>query len=225
MEAASTRYVNNASYGLRQRQAMIDELQSLGIRDERVLQAMKTIPRHLFVSQFLQKEAYKNRNLPIGYDQTISQPYVVAKMIELIAQARRDKVLEIGTGCGYQAAVLGKVFKQVVSIERIEALYNESSRRLKALNLDVNVTIKYGDGMLGCEQYAPYDAIILAAAGIKIPSVLLNQMAVGGCLIAPVGDQDKQCLVWVKRISETEWTQEKREDVFFVPLLSGLQSI
>jgi len=206
----------------RPRAAMVQRLQAQGITNAVVLAAMQAIPRHAFVDEALASRAYDDASLPIGHGQTISQPWVVARMIAAVCGATMPtRVLEVGTGCGYQAAVMAQVFQQVHSIERIRALYDMAKERLRALRL-TKVRLVYGDGMLGLPSVAPFDAIVVAAAGICIPQALLLQLNVGGVLIAPEGS-GAQRLIRVTRTGASSWDRQELEEVRFVPLKSGLQ--
>ena len=206
----------------RLRTAMVDRLHAQGISDERVLSAMQIVPRHSFVDEALASRAYDDAALPIGHGQTISQPWVVARMISAVCgSALPGRVLEVGTGCGYQAAVMSYVFPQVYSIERIRSLYDMAKEHLRALNI-TKVRLSYGDGMVGLSSAAPFDAIVVAAAGFKIPQALMLQLRVGGILIAPEG-VSAQKLIRIQRTSETGWSRQELEEVRFVPLKSGLQ--
>ena len=207
----------------RLRAAMVQRLHDQGITDQRILAAMQMVPRHAFVDEALASRAYDDAALPIGHGQTISQPWVVARMIAAVCESTLpNRVLEVGTGCGYQAAVMSQVFNQVYSIERIRALYDIAREHLRALHL-TKVRLSFGDGMAGLPAAAPYDAIIVAAAGIRIPQALLDQLSVGGILIAPEGTS-AQRLVKVLRTSESSWERFELEAVRFVPLKSGLQN-
>jgi protein-L-isoaspartate(D-aspartate) O-methyltransferase len=207
----------------RSRQAMVDRLRQQGISNENVLNAMASVPRHIFVDQGLASRAYEDAALPIGHSQTISQPWVVARMLSALCDGQQapQKVLEIGTGCGYQAAVMSQLFKQVFTVERIRALYDVSRSHLQSEGYRLVRTF-FGDGMLGWPTHAPFDAIVVAAAGLAIPQALLDQLAVKGRLIAPEGSSN-QHLVLIERISPTQWQREVLEAVRFVPLLSGVQ--
>ncbi len=206
----------------RPRAAMVQRLQVQGITNAVVLAAMQAIPRHAFVDEALASRAYDDASLPIGQGQTISQPWVVARMIAAVCGASMPtRVLEVGTGCGYQAAVMAQVFQQVHSIERIRALYDMAKERLRALRL-TKVRLVYGDGMLGLPSVAPFDAIVVAAAGIRIPQALFLQLSVGGVLIAPEG-AGAQRLIRVTRTGASSWDRQELEEVRFVPLKSGLQ--
>ena len=202
------------------RRAMVMRVAQQGVRDERVLGAMQAVPRHLFLDPGLSSQAYIDASLPIGHHQTISQPYIVARMIELMRDGGELKrVLEIGTGCGYQAAVLSQVAQDVYSIERIKPLHELAKTNLRPLRI-ANIRLHYGDGMLGLPQAAPFDGIILAAAGMEVPQSLLEQMAIGGRLVAPVGGRH-QVLQMIRRLGKYEWSSETLEDCHFVPLRPG----
>ena len=230
-----TRSASEAGGGMasdRARQALVSRLRKHQIRDDLVLAAIGAVPRHLFIDGGLASQAYEDAALPIGHQQTISKPSVVARMIELLRQgspsgARLGKVLEIGTGCGYQAAVLSLVADEVYSIERIRPLHEKAKSNLRPLRLP-NVRLHYGDGMVGLPQAAPFDAIILAAAGMEIPQALLDQLSVGGRLIAPVvasADAEngaRQQLLLIERRSRHQFHRTALEAVFFVPLKSGV---
>lgn len=207
----------------RARKAMVERVAGQGVKDTVVLAAMEGVPRHLFMEPALASQAYIDASLPIGCQQTISQPYIVARMIEIMRNngnaGRLDRVLEIGTGCGYQAAVLSRVAKEVYSIERIRFLHELAKSNLRALRIP-NLRLHYGDGMLGLPQAAPFDGIILAAAGMEVPQALLEQLAVGGRLIAPVGG-NQQVLQLVERTTVSRWTTTVLEDCHFVPLCPG----
>ena len=205
----------------RTRDRLIQRLREKGIRDTRVLEAMRMLPRHLFVDEALATRAYEDTALPIGHRQTISQPYIVARMTEaVLADSVPKSVLEIGTGSGYQAALLAQLVEQVYTVERIEPLYQQARKLLMKLGLR-NVRCKLSDGTWGWESYAPYDAIIVTAAAPQVPQALLDQLAVGGKLVIPVGAQDdtQQLLTLVRTADGVE--QRKLEDVVFVPLVSG----
>jgi protein-L-isoaspartate(D-aspartate) O-methyltransferase len=205
------------------RRAMVARVARQGVKDATVLAAMEAVPRHLFMEPALASQAYIDASLPIGHHQTISQPYIVARMIEIMRNNRSGKalerVLEIGTGCGYQAAVLSLVAQQVYSIERIKSLHELAKINLRPLRI-ANIRLHYGDGMLGLPQAAPFDGIILAAAGLTVPQALLDQMALGGRLIAPVGGR-QQVLQLIERVGKFEWNSATVEDCHFVPLKAG----
>ncbi len=205
----------------RVRERMVERLRSAGIADPRVLAALAAVPRHQFVDAGLATQAYEDAALPIGHHQTISKPSVVARMIELAATGRSlNKVLEIGTGCGYQAAVLSRVARDVYSIERIKPLYERAKSNLRPLRVP-NIRLHYGDGREGLPAVAPFDAILLAAAGLEVPQALLEQLEIGGRLIAPVGGES-QVLTLIERVAPTQWRESRLDRVFFVPLKSGV---
>lgn len=205
----------------RTRERLVQRLREQGIADEEVLERIRTVPRHLFVDEALATRAYEDTALPIGLGQTISQPYVVARMTEaLIERQAPRKVLEIGTGCGYQTAVLSPLVKFIYTVERISALLDRA--RLRFRELDVrNVHLRHGDGFLGWVAHAPYDGILMAAAPLKIPEVLFSQLSPGGRLIAPVGPEGKQELLRITRRGD-DFQTERLGLVSFVPLLKGL---
>ena len=208
----------------RVRERMVERLRANGVTDQRVLNAMSVVPRHMFVDPGLAAQAYEDAALPIGHHQTISKPSVVARMIELAAAGRAlNTVLEIGTGCGYQAAVLSQVARDVYSIERIRPLSERAKTNLRPLRIP-NIRLHYGDGRLGLPSAAPFDAIVIAAAGLDVPQALLEQLAIGGRLVAPVGSQDgqNQVLTLVERIGPAQWRESRLDRVFFVPLKSGV---
>ncbi|MEZ5741356.1 MAG: protein-L-isoaspartate(D-aspartate) O-methyltransferase [Burkholderiaceae bacterium] len=211
----------------RSRLRMAQRLAQQGIRDPHVLDVMAGVPRHLFIDSALTSRAYQDVSLPIGHGQTISKPSIVAQMIELaaapIAEADRAsaRVLEIGTGCGYQAAVLAGVFGEVVSIERVGALHEMAARRLRSLGLD-GVRLVFGDGHLGLQHSAPFHAIVIAAAlDGHIPEVLLQLLRVGGRLVSPVHLDGGQRLVMVERSTTTDWHVTELDAVRFVPMVGG----
>lgn len=205
----------------RTRGRMLDRLRDQGIKDAMVLAAMGSVPRHLFVDEALQSRAYEDTALPIGFGQTISNPYTVARMTELARNHRSlNRVLEVGAGCGYQSAVLAQVAKEVVAIERIAALVGKTRQRLRDLRMH-NIKLKHGDGMNGLAEGAPYDAIVVSAAFDAIPDELKNQLADGGRLVMPLGVQDQQMLLVIER-QGGQWLEEKLEAVKFVPLLPGV---
>jgi protein-L-isoaspartate(D-aspartate) O-methyltransferase len=204
----------------RTRERLISRLQQEGINDIRVLDAMRTTPRHIFVDEALSSRAYEDTALPIGHGQTISQPYIVARMTEvLLNTGPLDKVLEIGTGSGYQTAILAAVVKHVYSLERIQPLLMQARGRFQELQLR-NIRTHYADGMIGWPEQAPFDGIIATAAPEQIPQALLEQLKVGGRLIIPVGKQGQQQLTLITRTEEA-FEQQVLEAVSFVPMLSG----
>ncbi len=203
----------------RTRTRLIERLRAQGITDEVVLAAMNSVPRHIFVDEALASRAYDDVSLPLGFGQTISQPYIVARMIEILRAGRPlNRVLEVGTGCGYQAAVLAGVAKQVYTVERIHPLYERAAATLNELRLD-NVLASYADGNMGLPEAAPFDGIIMAAAATHVPPALAEQLAVGGRLVLPLGTQE-QYLYLVEREPQG-YRQTRLEGVRFVPLLQG----
>jgi protein-L-isoaspartate(D-aspartate) O-methyltransferase len=204
------------------RKAMVQRIAQQGVKDPMVLAAMEKVPRHYFLEPGLATQAYIDASLPIGYHQTISQPYIVARMIEVMregSEGRLARVLEIGTGCGYQAAVLAEIAEDVYSIERIRPLHEQARGNLRPLRIP-NLRLHYGDGMLGLPQCGPFDGIILAAAGMDVPQALLDQMTIGGRLVAPVGTKEQR-LKLVIRTKRNEWMADMLEPCNFVPLRPG----
>jgi protein-L-isoaspartate(D-aspartate) O-methyltransferase len=206
----------------RTRTRMIDRLREKGIRSEAVLKAMAAVPRHVFVEEALASRAYEDTALPLGMGQTISQPYVVARMIELLLSGRKTlgKTLEIGAGCGYQAAVLAQLTNEVYSVERLAPLLEKAKANMRTLQ-QFNVRLKHADGQFGLPEAGPFDSIIVAAAGASVPPALLEQLAVGGRLVLPVGATE-QYLSFIER-SPQGYVETRLDAVRFVPLLSGLQ--
>ena len=204
----------------RVRDRLVQRLRQAGIADEHVLSAIGTVPRHLFVDEALATRAYEDTALPIGHSQTISQPWVVARMTEVLLQGRAPRtVLEVGTGSGYQAAVLAALGLEVYTVERIGDLLRLARKRLRQLGM--NVRSKHDDGRIGWPEHAPYDAIIVTAAGPALVSALIDQLAPGGCLVAPVGGASSQELVQVTKDADGNPQQTTLAPVMFVPLLSG----
>lgn len=202
---------------------LAEKVAASGVRHRQVLEAIATVPRHAFIENGLDARAYEDSALPIGHQQTISKPSVVARMVELLFKPKKElgKVLEIGTGCGYQAAILSLVAKEVYSIERIRPLHDQARAKLRPFRIP-NLRLIYGDGIRGLSQAAPFDGIILAAAGLGIPDPLLDQLAIGGRLVAPVAKSEEvQQLVVVERVSSQRYQRTVLEEVFFVPLQSG----
>lgn len=214
---------------LRTRERMIERLREQGIRDERVLAAMGSVPRHIFVEEALASRAYEDTALPLGYQQTISQPYVVARMIELLLEGEQrsqrglGKTLEIGAGCGYQTAILATLTREVYAVERIEPLLARARKNLSQLRMGF-VRTKHADGHRGLIEAAPFDTIIVAAAAQQVPQALLEQLAPGGRLILPRALGSEQVLSLVERSADGASFQESRYDaVRFVPLLPGIE--
>jgi len=206
--------------GQRARDRLVQRLREQGIRDERVLLAMATLPRHQFIDEALASRAYEDTALPIGRGQTISQPWVVARMTEaLIEHGLPRQVLEVGTGSGYQAAVLATLGIRVHTVERIDELLRDARRRFRQLGLDIRS--RHDDGRLGWAEYAPFDAIMVTAGGAALEPTLIGQLAEGGHLIAPVGAGSAQRLLRLRRI-EGGITEQDLGGVAFVPLLAGL---
>lgn len=203
----------------RTRGRLIERLREEGIHDEVVLAAMNSVPRHIFVDEALSSRAYDDAALPIGFGQTISQPYTAARMLELMRNGSQlNRVLEVGTGCGYQAAVLAHLAKEVYTVERIKPLYQRAVNNLKELQVR-NVRLFYEDGGMGLPEFAPFDGIIMAAAMTHVPTALLEQLAIGGKMVLPMGNHE-QYLYLIER--DAEGFRETRLDgVRFVPLLSG----
>ena len=221
LNAANSRGVGFTSQRTRDR--MVTRLREQGIVDEAVLAAMAQVPRHLFVDEALSTRAYEDTALPIGFEQTISQPYVVARMIEALRGPEErplGKVLEVGTGCGYQAAVLAQLAKEVYSIERIQGLHERARTNLRPMRI-ANLRLAWGDGYQGLPEAAPFDAIIVAAAAPRMPAALLEQLAPGGRLIAPVGTTAQQ-LQWMER-TVSGVIERALDLVHFVPLRAGKQ--
>lgn len=204
----------------RTRQRLVDRLREAGIKDERVLAQIYAMPRHIFVDEALASRAYEDTPLPIGFSQTISSPYIVARMTELVRNGRPqlDRILEIGTGCGYQTAILARFSKEVYSIERIEALLSKARARLRELRV-TNVRFKHGDGSFGLPEAAPFDGIVVTASALETPPELVAQLAPGGRLVFPKG-QDEQRLFLVEQ-TEQGTAETMLEPVKFVPLLPG----
>ena len=203
------------------RQRMVERLRVGGIADDAVLEAMRIVPRHHFVEPALASRAYEDTALPIGHSQTVSQPYTVATMLALMRNGRSlARVLEVGTGCGYQACVLGWLAGLVVTIERVRPLHELARQNLRVFRQS-HVRLHYGDGMLGLASEAPYDGIVVAAAGTSIPGQLLEQLSLGGRLVAPVSTNEGQRLVVIERTGGSSWQQSQGDGVNFVPLLPG----
>ncbi len=204
----------------RTRDRLVQRLKDQGIQSRAVLEQIRNVPRHLFVDEALASRAYEDTALPIGHSQTISQPFIVARMTEaLLSGFTGESILEIGTGCGYQTAVLSPLVKTIYSVERIPEMLRKTRQRLRDLDI-YNVQFRPGDGWLGWSKYAPYDGIIVAAAAIELPEKLLEQLAPGGRLIIPVGPQGRQELTMVTRMND-HFEQVSLGAVSFVPLVAG----
>jgi len=204
----------------RTRERLVEVLRGLGVQDVRVLEVMRSTPRHLFLDEALAHRAYEDKSLPIGHNQTLSRPYTVARMSELLlASCPAKQVLEIGTGSGYQTCILAQLVPKVLTMERIEPLLNRARHRLQAMDID-NVVYKHGDGYEGWPAREPFDGIIVTAAPSTVPQALQWQLAEGGCMIIPVGDDD-QCLLKITR-SGNHFSKQKVEAANFVPLVNGL---
>lgn len=199
------------------RKRLVDTLRGKGIEDERILEAFSIVPRHQFIDTALEDKAYKDTALPIGKEQTISQPYTVARQTELLEVMPGERVLEIGTGSGYQAAILCELGAKVYSVERHRELYERARGILRELGYHVN--LKLGDGTLGWSAYAPYDAIVVTAGAPVIPDDLVDQLNVNGRLVVPVGDTERQMMVRIIKIREGEYEREEFRDFKFVPLI------
>ncbi|HUW53219.1 MAG TPA: protein-L-isoaspartate(D-aspartate) O-methyltransferase [Rhodanobacter sp.] len=211
----------------RARDRLVTSLKEGGIRDMRVIDVIRSTPRHHFIDQALHSRAYENTALPIGHGQTISQPWVVARMTEALLepfdgqQGLPQKVLEIGTGSGYQAAVLAALVPELFTVERIEELLRQARRRFRQLGLG-NVRTRHDDGKLGWPDEAPFDAIILTAAGDTVPTRILDQLSPTGVLVAPVGSPSRQTLIRMRGDGQGDFIQEELGAVSFVPLLGGI---
>ena len=203
----------------RTRGRLIERLRAQGIEDEVVLAAMNAVPRHIFIDEALASRAYDDVSLPLGFGQTISQPYIVARMVEILRNGTALKrVLEVGTGCGYQAAVLAQVAHEVYSVERVQPLYERAAGYMKELQVK-NVTLRYADGNIGLPAVAPFDGIIMAAAATHVSPALLEQLAMGGRMVLPLGAQE-QFLCLIERGAQG-YRETRLEAVKFVPLLMG----
>lgn len=205
----------------RTRDRLVQRLREAHIRDERVLEAMRMTPRHLFMDEAMATRAYEDTALPIGYGQTISQPFIVARMTEVLMANAPRKVLEVGTGSGYQCAVLAQLVDEVYSIERLQGLHIQAKQRLHRLQLH-NIRLKLCDGFEGWNHHAPYDAIMVTAAPEYVPAGLLAQLAEGGQMVIPIGQSQQQRLFTITRRGE-EYEQQALEWVSFVPLLQGTE--
>ena len=205
----------------RTRLRMIERLRGLGIRDETVLAIMGDLPRHIFVDEALASRAYEDISLPLGFGQTISSPHTVARMTELARNGRAlAKVLEIGTGCGYQTAVLARTAKRVYSMERLAALIRKARRHLREAGVS-NVHLRHGDGHVGMPEVAPFDAIVMTAAASSVPKTLVEQLGAGGRMILPVAVRNEQHLYLIERTGKGI-VERRMDPVVFVPLLPGV---
>lgn len=201
----------------RPRKKLVEELREKGIKDERVLMAIGKIPRHTLIDTALHRRAYEDTALPIGMGQTISQPYTVAVQTELLEIQDGDKILEIGSGSGYQCMVLCEMKANVYSVERHNDLYHRAKEALREHGY--RAMLKSGDGTLGWQTYAPYDGIVVTAGAPVVPQDLIKQLSIGGRLVIPVGDDTKQMMLKITRVSETEYQQEELDNFKFVPLI------
>ena len=207
----------------RTRERLVQRLKEQGIGSAAVLNLIRSAPRHLFVDEALASRAYEDTALPIGLGQTISQPYIVARMTEALLEPEiPEKVLEVGTGCGYQTLILAKLVPQVYSVERLAALQQRARRTLTELKIR-NVRFKHADGGWGWPQHAPYDGILVTAAPDEVPAALLEQLAVGGRMLIPVGGAQAQDLVLITRRDEKNYVRKRLERVSFVPLVGGVE--
>ncbi len=218
-ELSNLRHAGIGMTSARTRGRLIERLRAEGIKDETVLAVMNEIPRHIFIDEALATRAYDDVSLPIGHGQTISQPYIVARMTEVLRNGKQlNRVLEIGTGCGYQAAVLARVAKEVYSVERLLPLYERARKTLRELKM-YNVTLRHADGSAGLPDQAPFDGIIRACAAPALAEALKGQLAVGGRMVLPMGTQE-QYLYLIER-EEDGFRESRLEPVKFVPLVAG----
>jgi protein-L-isoaspartate(D-aspartate) O-methyltransferase len=219
VELSNLRHAGIGMTSARTRGRLIERLRSEGVKDETVLAAMNEIPRHIFIDEALATRAYDDVSLPIGHGQTISQPYIVARMTEVLRNGKQlNRVLEIGSGCGYQAAVLSRVAKEVYSLERIQPLYERARKTLRELKIN-NVSLRYVDGSVGLPDLAPFDGIIMTCAAPALAGALREQLAVGGRMVLPVGTQE-QYLYLIER-DDNGFRESRLEAVRFVPLVMG----
>ena len=208
----------NDPYAAQRERMVRDHIAARGITDERVLAALRKVPRHVFVKDHLRTQSYGDHALPIGSAQTISQPYIVARMTELLEVQPESSVLEIGTGSGYQTAVLAQLARRVYSLERVPELAQQAIPRMRQLGLD-NVKVQVFDGTVGWSEWAPYDRILVTAGAPKVPEPLLGQLAPGGILVIPEGQMQSQRLVVYRKSAKGEVRRREGEEVAFVPLL------
>ncbi len=206
------------------RKKLIDSLRRNGIRDENILAAMEAIPRHFFLDKAFEEWAYQDKAFPIGYEQTISQPYTVAYQTNLLEVKKRDKIMEIGTGSGYQAALLAALGARVYTIERQEALHNSAKKLLAKLGFG-HIRHFFRDGYKGLPEFAPFDKILVTAGASSIPEELKRQLKIGGILVVPVGNENVQRMYKITRISEDEYLEEKLDNFRFVPFLKGVKRV
>ncbi|MEC9387167.1 MAG: protein-L-isoaspartate(D-aspartate) O-methyltransferase [Pseudomonadota bacterium] len=203
----------------RTRMRLVQRLREGGIESDRVLEVIGQVPRHIFLDEALSHRAYEDTSLPIGHGQTLSQPYIVARMTELLLAHAPQRVLELGTGSGYQTAVLSQLFPEIYSVERIRPLQDHARDRLRQLNVR-NVLLKHADGGMGWPERGPFDGIIVTAAPVEVPRELLDQLADGGVLIAPVGEENQVLVEIIRKGNHFE--RHNLEPVHFVPLLGGV---
>jgi protein-L-isoaspartate(D-aspartate) O-methyltransferase len=207
----------------RARDRLATALIEMGIQSEPILDVIRKIPRHFFIDEALASRAYENTALPIGFNQTISQPYIVAKMTEVLVKNKElENVLEIGTGCGYQTVVMAQFAKYVYTVERIDGLLIRARERFQKLNCN-NIRTKHSDGNIGWPAHGPYDGIIVAAAPVGVPKALVEQLAMDGRLVIPVGKPGKQKLLLITR-TEYDYTEQYIDSVSFVPMLAGVDT-
>lgn len=206
------------------RRKLIATIREKGITDERILDAMGKLPRHLFLDRAFEEQAYEDKAFPIGKEQTISQPYTVAYQTSLLGIKKRDKVLEIGTGSGYQAIILAMLGGRVHTLERQEFLFQKAQKIIEALRIN-NIRVYLRDGFKGLPELAPFDKILVTAGATEIPEDLKKQLAIGGLMVIPVGSRELQEMVRVTRISENKFRTERFEKFRFVPFLKGIKRV
>ncbi len=206
------------------RKKLVDSIGRKGIQDEKILAAMKAIPRHFFLDNAFEEWAYQDKAFPIGYEQTISQPFTVAYQTSLLEVKKRDKIMEVGTGSGYQAALLAALGARVFTIERQEALHNEAKNLLSKMGFG-NIRFYFKDGYKGLPEFAPFDKILVTAGASKIPDELKKQLKTGGIMVVPVGNSKVQRMYKITRITENEYLEEKLDNFRFVPFLKGVNKV
>jgi len=206
------------------RKKLVDSIGRKGIQDEKILAAMKAIPRHFFLDNAFEEWAYQDKAFPIGYEQTISQPFTVAYQTSLLEVKKRDKIMEVGTGSGYQAALLAALGARVFTIERQEALHNEAKNLLSKMGFG-NIRFYFKDGYKGLPEFAPFDKILVTAGASKIPEELKKQLKTGGIMVVPVGNSKVQRMYKITRITENEYLEEKLDNFRFVPFLKGVNKV